>query len=113
MNNMNGDSGFLAAVPLSKKLKTTFGLGWLATVCSSWIFLCMASTGRTKDCPRGSPTSPSAVAGNTMAARSCLLMLAMWAKRCFTVVEQPASTFTYDHPAFVYLRSLEFLPWVS
>ena len=62
-------------------------------------------------CPRaprmGEVRHISAQAGNTMVARAALLMLPVWAMRCWTVVEPPASIILCQHLAFHFLASLK------
>lgn len=68
------------------------GTMWLALPCSSFVWLCKYSTGRSKDNPWGSPKSKSAVLGNALAHRSLLLSMLGHFTRCFFAAEQPTSS---------------------
>lgn len=97
--------GMVTATALMRRLKIA-GLGWLATVCSSFVWISRASTKRTVASPRGSPSSASAIMGNRMCARSALLFLFCTAKQGWAVIEQPISSVLASHPAARFLQDL-------
>ena len=68
------------------------GLNFHAVVCSTWIFMSMASTGRTHARPRGNLKSPAVVAANLMVSRMCLIIRLGAARFCRWAVEQPATS---------------------
>ncbi len=72
--NLLTDEGFITAITLCMRVKPWSAI-WLAIVCSSFSFLALDKTGRSADNPRGSSRSPSAIKGNQLTARSCLLVL--------------------------------------
>ena len=82
--------GFLHAVTCVCDLNPQ-GYLWLATVCSSWVWMCSFSTGRTADNPLGVP-SPCVNLANIMVARcGLLIMLATTSGNVWTL-EQPWSS---------------------
>ena len=62
------------------------------TVCSSWIFVSMGSTGRSKDRPEGNQSVPSVRKGNIMVARMFLVLWLLRCKRVGWILEQPGSS---------------------
>jgi hypothetical protein len=74
-------------------------------VCSSFVWVSRASTGRSVWNPLGKPkTSPSVAMGNEMVSRLMLLLLIMKAKGCFTITEQPKGSLMEQHPRFVWFN---------
>ena len=105
MNDILAPAGFLHAVTMVLALDPTAGFLWLATVCSSWVWMSHGSTGRCVAFPLGMPCA-SVNDANTMVARCSLLILLCIAKGCIWALEQPPSSLMALHPAMQWLRSL-------
>ena len=88
---------------------------WFATVCSSWIWLSRSSTGRNKRMPLGTPHLCRSVEdGNTMVARSAVLMMLCAARHGWWALEQPAGSLMARHPSLLYLHSIaNMFPWLG
>ena len=70
--DMVSTPGFVTA--LTYTLRGGHGsLDWLATVCSTWVFMCQASTKRSTSVPEGDETIGNVYEGNIMATRSALI----------------------------------------
>ena len=70
------------------------------TVCSSWIYVSMGSTGRSRECPEGDENVRSVRAGNIMVARMFLVLWLLRAKGVGWILEQPGSSLMeYSHRA--------------
>ena len=78
--NMCSDLGMLVAITLAKRLGAR-AVVWLATVCSSWSWMSLHSTGRNVDV-LGSEYALSVVQGNLMTCRSGLLIFLTIALDC-------------------------------
>ena len=52
-NDLCGPEGFLTAMQWCRRTKISTGCTWWATVCSTWIWMCRASTGRREWKPSG------------------------------------------------------------
>ena len=74
------------------------------TVCSSWVWICRASSGRSEQNPLGFPNRPSNSQGNTMTARMAVCLWLLTCKQCTWVLEQPRSSLMEWHP---YLQELK------
>ena len=87
------------------------GFAWFAPVCSSWILMCAAITGRCAGFPMGRSWVPSVSDGNIMYARTVLLARHFNAFGCLAMLEQPARSvmqyaerfqqWIHDHLVFV------------
>ena len=64
--------GFLTALRLVRDTEPG-GLVHVAQVCSTWVYLCRASTGRSRSNPLGDLSSPLVVDANSMCSRVALL----------------------------------------
>ena len=82
------------------------GVGWLATVCSSFSWMCRHSVERSKTAPLGDACSWSATNGNLLAARSALIMLLLMALGAGWFLEQPANSIMASHPSLEYVKEL-------
>lgn len=80
------------------------GLNFHAVVCSTWIFMSMASTGRTQSRPTGNLSSPAVISANLMVVRMCLMIRLGAARFCRWAVEQPATSCL---PRFHRVRALQ------
>ena len=103
LEDWNGAAGFITAIQWWRRL-LQHELVWLGTVCSSWIFMCMGSSGRSIRDPRGSTQYAAIRDGNAHVARSALMMALTYAcNQCF-VLEQPGSSLMPHHPALKWIR---------
>ena len=75
------------------------GLVHFATVCSTWVFMCRGSTGRSETNPMGKKTANNTHA-NVMVTRMIILLLYCIANRVQWVLEQPASSLMHLHNRF-------------
>jgi hypothetical protein len=73
-------------------------------VCSSFVWVSRASTGRSVWNPLGNARCASAVMGNEMVSRLMLILLIMKAKGCFVITEQPKESLMESHPRFVWFN---------
>ncbi|CAK9079922.1 unnamed protein product [Durusdinium trenchii] len=64
-------------------------------VCSTFIAISRGSTYRSYFRPEGDPSSPSVARSNLLAARTCLAILLVMAKRGVWVLEQPSSSLAF------------------
>ena len=103
-NNLNSSSGFVYALVMALRLDEADGLMWLATVCSSWVWMARGSTGRTMDLPLGVPCQSTYIA-NKMVARCGALILLCICIGCEWALEQPASSLMESHPTLRWLAS--------
>ena len=111
-HDLTADAGFIYALWLVMCLHPD-GLCWLATVCSSWIWMSRSSTGRTATTPMGLP-SLSTHSGNTMVARTAALIQLIAAKSAWYGLEQPHQSLMTSHPALARIKYLgEHLPWLK
>ena len=108
--NMLGTAGIVTALMLALRIRNGDGAAWLATVCSSWVWICRSGSKRSSSEPLGDADAAFVQDGNTMTARTGLIMLLMLAKRSWWLLEQPQSSLMSLHPALAYIRSLT-LPW--
>jgi hypothetical protein len=102
-NDINGDAGFMCVVSLVLSLDPIQGFLWLATVCSSWVWMSRGSTGRSMEFPLGIPCL-STDNGNKMVARCALLMLLAIAMGSAWCLEQPMTSLMAMHPALQWLK---------
>ena len=89
--------GFVFALILALKCKTRGAFSMLATVCSTWVFLNRATSGRSIWKPLGNENHGSVRAANVMVSRVALLQYVLEAKRVFWLWEQPASSIQIEH----------------
>ena len=106
MNDILLPTGFLHAIAMVMSLDQTYGFLWLATVCSSWIWMSQGSTGRSNAFPLGIPCK-SVDEANMMVARCGLLIIMCIAKGCAWALEQPSSSLMCQHPAMLWIKSLQ------
>ena len=72
LQDFNGHSGYITVLPWFRRLMPD-GWAWFWTVCSTWVFMCRASTGRNTSTPRGNTRQACVREGNMHVARTCLL----------------------------------------
>lgn len=104
MNDINSPAGFICALTMLLTLHPTDGLLWLATVCSTWVWMSRGSTMRSLEFPLGMPCHSTAGA-NQMVARCGLLIMLCMAFGCAWILEQPATSLMVMHPVMVWLAS--------
>lgn len=95
--DMCSPQGFTLCVAMVMSLKSN-GLLWLATVCSTWVFICLGTSQRTKLNPLGRQELPCVASANLMVSRSVLLMRLCAAKGGTWILEQPMSSLMIYHP---------------
>lgn len=89
-------AGFAVACVMALRLRSN-GLAWFGTVCSSWVFLCSATSERTKFLPMGNESLSWVREANLMVSRCCLLMRLVHAKGAWWCLEQPLSSVMVYH----------------
>ena len=83
--------GFLTAMATTIKCKPGALAHW-ATVCSSWVWVCRATTKRSMLNPKGDTRHQFVTDGNVMVARMVLLVLVGLALEVQWILEQPSSS---------------------
>ena len=83
--------GFLTAVTTTIKCKPGALAHW-ATVCSSWVWVCRATTKRSLLNPHGDTRHAFVAEGNVMVARMVVLILVGLALGQQWILEQPSSS---------------------
>jgi len=106
LHNILGKEGFLTAVQWLRRLRVHGGTHW-ATVCSTWVWICRATSGRTEDRPLGRPELCRAVDEANMMVSRCALLLLWLQSTCRTwILEQPSSSLMCLHPRMLFLRDI-------
>ena len=67
-------------------------LAWWGIECKTWVWMCRAAYGRTKDVPLGNPALKQVVEANTVMGRFTFLALVLWFGLRLFIVEQPQSS---------------------
>ncbi|CAK9118512.1 unnamed protein product [Durusdinium trenchii] len=101
-NDILSTPGFIRAISYILQLKQN-GLLHCGPPCSSWVWVSRGSTKRSKYNVLGSTTSPSAIEGNRITARLCLLVMLAVARFCHVCIEQPRTSLMTKFPAFIKL----------
>ena len=101
-HDLNSGPGFITAVIYCLRLRFNGFSSW-GTVCSSWIWVVMSTSGRTKQNPLGDSQKPFVASGNTMVARMSLLLLLLEARGCVWLLEQPATSLMPHHPYLAWM----------
>ena len=89
--------GFITALEWARRM-TFFGFSPFGTVCSSWVWVCRSTTGRSVGNVLGDENVHSVKQGNLMVARMMFLYMLLAAKRVAFVLEQPSSSMMANHP---------------
>ena len=89
--DLNSGAGWVTAVIFIMRLVLNGFSSW-GTVCSSWIWVCLSTSKRTKENPLGDQDKDFVVNGNTMVARMSALLLLLEARGCVWLLEQPATS---------------------
>lgn len=102
--DINTDEGLALAIVCVLRV-VVGGLVFLACKCSSWIWMCRASTKRSHENPQGNPKAPSVIEGNKLNLRCSLLC--RLAHSCLSrwVVEQPDSSLFFDTDSMKAVRA--------
>ena len=82
---------------------TEEGMTHWGTVCSTWVWISRAITGRSSENPLGFPDSKVTQDANVMVSRMCLLLLLVVSKGGSWLLEQPASSLMTKHPRFSHM----------
>ena len=99
MFDINSTAGFVLALLLTLRVKPG-GFVWFAPLCSSWVWMCRNTTGRTPVFPEGRFLVPSVRYGNVMCARVLLLLWIAECRGVFIGLEQPTSSVMEHVPKF-------------
>jgi hypothetical protein len=104
-HDLNLPTGFCAALQALRRLRRDgWGLQWFATVCSTWIWMCRASTGRRDTRPSGNESHHCIRMANRMVSRCCLLIIIGVALDIQWALEQPDSSLMVEYKSFVFIR---------
>ena len=97
-------SGFIYAIQLARR-QCAGALSHFATVCSTWVWICRASTKRSVLEPLSPfPWSDCVANANNMVARMSLLLMICMGLDAIWVLEQPSSSLMCLHPRMVQLK---------
>jgi hypothetical protein len=106
-NDLLSAPGFSYALLLAYKVRLG-GQAVAAPVCSTWVWICQGTAGRTKVFPLGNEKHACVREANIMVSRTVLLLLVLAARGTFWVLEQPKGSLMEYHPRFQWLlRTLE------
>ena len=104
MENILSSEGLLTAINLLRCTRPR-GLAHFATVCSSWVYLSRAATGRTSGCPEGNPGVRCVESANSMAARVSLLLVLCSIFELAFLHEQPLTSLLSASRYYVWSRT--------
>ena len=76
------------------------GILWVGVVCSSWVFMCRHTTGRTHIDILGNEDREGVLLANRMVSRVLLLVRLAVSLGIIVLLEQPLSSIMYLHPRF-------------
>jgi hypothetical protein len=103
--DINSPEGMLTALRLIRNIREG-GVAHLATVCSTWVYLCRATTGRSVTNPLGDRGEPLVENANTMVARTSLLLVFATALLVFFIHEQPLTSLMPDTMFFRWAKTM-------
>ena len=91
--DLSQTDGFLTAIWMCLSMKMS-GLCHWGTVCSSWVFMSRATSGRSEGHPGGLALEGGSTSryGNIMTARMILLLLLLEIRQVWWVLEQPMTS---------------------
>lgn len=98
-NDLLSPPGFAYALHAACRVREG-GLAMLAPVCSSWVWMCMASSKRTRARPMGDLRLPWVRDANRMVSRVVLILYILSARRVLWILEQPSSSMLQYHVRF-------------
>ena len=99
LNDINTKEGFHVALELALRV-SRHGCIWCAPVCSSWVWIGRAGSGRTAQKAHGNPRVPRVRAGNVMVVRLVIIMIVVWLRGVHIFVENPMSTLVHYFSPF-------------
>ena len=105
LHNIMTVRGFIAALVWTMRLKSELAIQHMGIVCSSWVWMSRASTGRSSSDPMGDNSSAVVRHANCMVARCCIIIYLAAARLVTTMVEQPASSLMEKHDRMQTLMS--------
>ena len=91
INDINSQVGFKRAMDLTLRVRR-HGALWCAPVCSTWVWIGRAGSGRSQESAYCNTDIPRIRASNTMVVRLVLLMLLAWSRGVHLYMENPSST---------------------
>ncbi|CAE7735215.1 unnamed protein product [Symbiodinium necroappetens] len=100
--------GFAYGLALTLRLFRNAGLNFEAPVCSTWVWVNRATSGRSRAYPLGDMTREQVRAANKMVARTCIYLLVLSSLRLPWCIEQPVYMFMGAYggdslkPTFIY-----------
>ena len=103
IQNMLHHLGFIYAVHIGLRIMDGGGSN-TDPVCSTWVWVNRATSGRGSYKPLGSASRPSVRDGNEMVSRQMMLCWILTARLIWWVLEQPANSLMEKHPGFAELR---------
>eukprot|EP00438_Fugacium_kawagutii_P030697 Skav213051 [mRNA] locus=scaffold364:34927:36864:+ [translate_table: standard] len=89
--------GFCLALLMALSVKDG-GFAMIATVCSSWVFVNRATSGRKLWRPLGNQRLKCVKMANVMVSRMALIVWLLQSKRCYWLYEQPKTSLMWQHP---------------
>ena len=101
--------GFLQALTYVLRVQPK-GLSWLALPCNSFTSMCWSQHRRTWDQPYGCPYYAWVHCGNTICARTCLLVLVALCRSVTWFIENPLGSAVHTWP---FLNFLMHNPWLN
>lgn len=90
--DFNGDMGLLNSIQLVRRCSPEHSIIFFATVCSTWVWVARASTGRHKGRALGNTEYQCVSEANIQVSRMCLLASFALCKLVHWCLEQPASS---------------------
>ena len=112
--DMLSTTGFGLALTLILRMGMSGrGLLWMAPVCSSWIFMSMGTTMRSRWTPEGDTSVACVKDGNIMVCRCVLLAALAHALNLTWIIEQPSSSVMVYHPRMQWLAKFACMYWVG
>lgn len=101
-----GDIGYLHAVQLARRLTPAKCIMWFAPVCSTWVFINLATSLRSKHRPEGDESRKTVRQGNAQVWRMLFLILFTLGLQAEFIIEQPTSSVMIHHPALKFLKRI-------
>ena len=94
--------GFLMAILWALRV-CRFGFANWGTVCSTWVWICRATTQRSRCCPLGNETKLAVKQANLMVSRMALVWHLLRMRQVVILLEQPATSLMFAHPRLAYV----------
>ncbi len=109
--NIMDVNGFLWALNVVRCIRPGGVQHW-APPCSSWVWVNRSTSTRSKENPLGECPRGYVLEANVFVDRMVLLLLVGLALNIHFIVEQPASSLLWLHPAWKHMQELEKLGWI-